>query len=88
MEHEQAMTKRCDGREAARWFPEAGSPPGRKALENMAALLEGFHGVHAVSVAEFFATLHFQQGDIACSGTWRTVAEAVRRRDAARFLNG
>lgn len=54
--------------------------------ELMAVVLEGRHGRFAADVAEFFATLHSQQGDVHRSRAWAGVAARVRKREHERLI--
>jgi hypothetical protein len=54
-------------------------------FEAMATILEARHGQHAAEVAEFFASLHIDQGDETRSNAWADVAERVRERQLARL---
>lgn len=54
--------------------------------ELMAVVLEGRHGSFAADVAEFFALLHRQLGDLTRSKAWGGVARMVRRREHDRML--
>ena len=69
---------------AMRWHPSEGVAATKSDLDNMAQVLEGQHGAWAAEMAEFFALLHGQKGDALRSWAWNGVAEAVRRREAAR----
>jgi hypothetical protein len=69
----------------ARWHPEEDATPTPRDVETMAAVLEGRHGLHAADVAEFFASVHSQQGDAGRSWAWAGVAELVRRREMSRL---
>ncbi len=53
--------------------------------ELMAVVLEGRHGVFAAEVADFFALLHNQLGDLSRSRAWGGVARSVRRREHDRL---
>jgi len=54
--------------------------------ELMAVVLEGRHGAFAAEVAEFFALLHRQLGDVSRSKSWIGVARKVRQRENDRLL--
>lgn len=69
----------------ARWHPEEDATPTPRDVEFMAAVLEGRHGLHAADVAEFFSSVHSQQGDAGRSWAWAGVAELVRRRESHRM---
>jgi len=53
--------------------------------ELMAVVLEGRHGTFAADVAEFFALLHRQLGDVSRSKSWIGVARMVRLRESDRL---
>jgi hypothetical protein len=53
--------------------------------ELMAVVLEGRHGTFAAEVADFFALLHSQLGDVTRSRAWGGVARSVRRREHDRL---
>lgn len=53
--------------------------------ELMAVVLEGRHGALAAEVAEFFALLHRQLGDVTRSKAWGGVARSVRKREHERL---
>jgi hypothetical protein len=57
-------------------------------VELMAMVLEGRHGRHAAEVAEFFASVHSQQGDAVRSWAWAGVARSVKRRELDRLSPG
>jgi len=67
------------------WHPNEDATPTPREVEEMAAVLEGRHGLHAAEVADFFATFHGQQGDAGRSWAWQGVAERVRRRTESRL---
>lgn len=69
---------------ATSWHPEEDATPTPGEVQNMAAVLEGRHGVHAAEVAEFFSASHAHAADAGRSWAWAAVAEAIRRRDRAR----
>ena len=54
-------------------------------FEAMASVLEARHGLHAAEVAEFFSTVHLQNGDEGRSSAWADVAERVRERERDRL---
>lgn len=55
--------------------------------ELMAVVLEGRHGNYAADVAEFFSTLHHQNGDPSRSKAWAGVARLVRKRANDRMYD-
>lgn len=55
-------------------------------FEAMATVLEARHGLHAAEVADFFASLHVENGDEIRSCAWADVAERVRQRQQDRLL--
>ncbi len=67
------------------WHPEEDVTPTPREVEEMAAVLESRHGMHAAEVAEFFATFHSQKGDAGRTWAWQGVAERVRRRTESRL---
>lgn len=69
----------------ARWHPEEDATPTPRDVDFMAAVLEGRHGQHAAEVADFFSSLHSQNGDAGRSWAWAGVAEVVRRRELSRL---
>lgn len=69
---------------ATTWHPDDGVATTPAEMEQMAAILEGRHGIYAAEVAEFFAVLHGQNGDAARSWAWNGVAEAIRQREQHR----
>ncbi len=54
-------------------------------FEAMALVLEARHGLHAAEVADFFASLHVENGDESRSHAWADVAERVRERQHERM---
>jgi hypothetical protein len=54
-------------------------------FEALASVLEARHGLHAAEVAEFFSTVHLQNGDEDRSSAWADVAERVRERERDRL---
>ena len=54
-------------------------------FEAMATVLEARHGLHAAEVADFFASLHVDNGDESRSDAWADVAERVRERQLDRL---
>ncbi len=63
------------------------TPKALQDAELMAVVLEGRHGSFAADVAEFFSTLHRQQGDSSRSRAWAGVARMVRKREQDRMLD-
>ena len=59
--------------------------PTPREVVQMAAVLEGRHGVHAADVAEFFSTQHALAGDVGRSWAWTGVAEIVRENERVRL---
>jgi hypothetical protein len=55
-------------------------------FEAMATVLEARHGLLAAEVADFFVTLHVENGDESRSYAWADVAERVRQRQQDRLL--
>ena len=53
----------------------------------MASVLEARHGQYAALVADFFAAVHFQNGNKDRSIAWAGVAERVRDRQCERLLS-
>jgi hypothetical protein len=53
----------------------------------MASVLEAKHGLHAAEVADFFAAVHYKNGDAERSSAWADVAERVRERQRDRLLS-
>lgn len=70
---------------AINWHADEDVTPSPRDVEFMACVLEGRHGLHAVDVAEFFSSLHSQQGDAGRSWAWAGVAETVRQREHTRM---
>ena len=64
----------------ATWHPDGDATPTPGEVENMAAVLEGRHGVHAEHVAQFFTDWNAHQGDAPRSWAWAAVTERVRKR--------
>jgi len=54
-------------------------------FEAMATVLEARHVLHAAEVADFFASLHIDQGDECRSSAWADVAERVRECERERL---
>jgi hypothetical protein len=54
-------------------------------FEVMATVLEARHGQLAAQVADFFASLHIDQGDEHRSNAWADVGERVRERERQRL---
>ena len=69
---------------ATLWHPDADATPTPRDVECMASVLEGRHGLHAAEVADFFATLHSQDGDAGRCWAWAGVAETIRKRERLR----
>jgi hypothetical protein len=67
-----------------RWHSDEDVTPTPDEVELMACVLEGRHGTHAASVAEFFSTFHTQHGDAGRAWAWAGVAEMVRLRERQR----
>ena len=67
------------------WHPEEDVTPTPRDVENMAAVLEGRHGVHAAEVADFFSVYHSVHGDVGRCWAWAGVAELVRDRERKRL---
>ncbi|MEO1280774.1 MAG: hypothetical protein AAFR75_00660 [Pseudomonadota bacterium] len=70
------------------WHPEHDVTPTPRDVEFMAATLEARHGLLAADVAEFFSSIHTQDGDAGRSWAWAGVAELVRRRERHRLQHG
>jgi hypothetical protein len=64
---------------------QSSSAKNEREFEAMATVLEAKHGLHAAEVAEFFASLHVENGDESRSGAWADVAELVRQRQHERM---
>ena len=69
----------------ATWHPDEDVTPTPREVEEMAAVLEGRHGLHAADVADFFSTMHSIDGDAGRCWAWAGVAELVRQRTQARL---
>lgn len=69
---------------AMTWHPDEDVTPTPSEVDNMASALEGRHGAFAAEVAEFFSTMHSQQGDAGRCWAWAGVAETIRRRERLR----
>jgi hypothetical protein len=67
------------------WHPEQDATPTPREVEFMAATLEGRHGSHAASVADFFSSLHSFEGDAGRCWAWAGVADLVRKRERSRL---
>ncbi len=67
------------------WHPDQDATPTPNEVEFMAATLEGQHGCHAASVADFFSNMHSQEGDAGRCWAWAGVAEVVRKREKSRL---
>ena len=59
--------------------------PMTKDLDALAAVLEAQHGLHAAEIADFFAALNKDQGDLGRAWAWIAVAETVRLRQKTRI---
>ena len=70
---------------ATGWHPDLDATPTPADVGFMADVLEGEHGVHAASVAEFFSTKHCLAGDAGRSWAWAGVAARIRLRIRDRF---
>jgi len=64
---------------------QSSSAKNEREFEAMATVLEAKHGLHAAEVAEFFASLHVENGDESRSCAWAEVAELVRQRQHERM---
>jgi hypothetical protein len=64
---------------------QSSSAKNEREFEAMATVLEARHGLHAAEVAEFFASLHIENGDETRSIAWSDVAELVRQRQYDRM---
>jgi hypothetical protein len=53
--------------------------------QSMVEVLEGRHGTHAASVADFFASYHGISGRRDRARSWSNVATLVRRREHQRL---
>lgn len=69
------------------WHPDEDVTPTPREVDTMASVLEGRHGRHAADVAEFFSSLHSQNGDAGRCWAWAGVAEKVRQRERQRLQN-
>lgn len=67
------------------WHPEEDVTPTPRDVENMAAVLEGRHGILAAEVADFFSVYHSVKGDVGRCWAWAGVAELVRERERKRL---
>ena len=67
-----------------RWHPDEDVTPTPRDVGEMASVLEGRHGLHAVDVAEFFSTQHALGGDAGRCWAWAGVAETIRVRERQR----
>jgi hypothetical protein len=65
----------------------ANPPKSRHEFEAMAVVLEARHGRLAAEVADFFASMHIDEGDERRSIAWADVAELVRERERSRLLH-
>lgn len=70
---------------AQSWQVGGDVTPTPREVENMALVLEGRHGRHAADVAEFFSSVHAQDGDAGRCWAWAGVAETVRARTRIRL---
>jgi hypothetical protein len=66
------------------WHPDADVTPTPRDVETMASALEGRHGLFAAEVAEFFSSVHSQDGDAGRCWAWAGVAELIRKRERDR----
>ena len=73
-----------DMQKATPWHPNEDVTPSPREVEAMACVLEGRHGFYAAEVAEFFSTLHSQEGDAGRCWAWAGVAELIRKRERDR----
>lgn len=64
---------------------EVDATPTPREVDNMAAVHEGRHGVHAEHVAQFFTDWNAQHGDTSRSWAWAAVTECVRKRTSKRL---
>ena len=64
---------------------EVDATPTPREVANMAAVLEGRHGVHAEHVAQFFTDWNAHYGDTSRSWAWAAVTECVRKRTSQRL---
>lgn len=67
------------------WHPEHDATPTPRDVAFMAETLEARHGTWAADVAEFFSSIHSQDGDAGRSWAWAGVAELVRHRQRQRM---
>ncbi|MGH1419437.1 MAG: hypothetical protein ACRBCJ_11320 [Hyphomicrobiaceae bacterium] len=65
--------------------PEHDATPTPNEIEFMAAALEGRHGSHAASVADFLSSAHSLEGDAGRCWAWAGVADLVRKREKSRI---
>lgn len=70
---------------AINWHPDEDATPSPRDVEFMAATLEGRHGRLAAEIADFFSSLHTEQGDAGRAWAWAGVAELVRLREQRRI---
>ena len=61
--------------------------PPKHEFEAMAMALEARHGRLAAEVADFFASVHIDEGNERRSIAWADVAELVRERELSRLLH-
>ena len=66
------------------WHDSSDATPTPADVHHVAVALESQHGVHAVSVAEFFSTFHSNRGDVSRAWAWKGVAALVRQRAERR----
>lgn len=66
------------------WHPDADVTPTPRDVDTMASVLEGRHGTFAAEVAEFFSSVHSQDGDAGRCWAWAGVAELIRKRERDR----
>jgi len=74
------------GMQAMENIRQLSSAMNEREFEAMATVLEARHGLHAAEVADFFASLHVENGDESRSFAWADVAERVRQREQDRLL--
>lgn len=66
------------------WHPDTDVTPTTGEVDMMAAVLEGRHGVHAETVAQFLTDWNAHNGDAPRSWAWAAVATKVRERMSDR----
>lgn len=69
----------------ARWHPDEDATPSPRDVAFMAAALEGQYGQYAAQIADFFSSVHCNDGDAGRAWAWAGVAEVVRRRQRDRL---